>query len=427
MKKLLLLTLALLLALPFTALAQDQPHAGVEIVTNFMQSGTYDVGAEQLEPGFEEMTGIELEIVASPFVVLVQNNITDLSTGTGEFDVISGDFWIGSVWNHMHPLDELIERDMWEANIIPGLMLPGPSGYFDGKRIGIPYSADAYGLIYRTDIFEEAGISADWETWDEFFVALDALDAHLEGTDISPNVFAFGAYEQTPAIFLGMYDGYLVDAEGNYALDHDKAVAALNQMKSLLDYNPEGATGLSIDEANSVFLTGKAATMICWVSFVRADAQNPDASLVVDNWATAPFPGPGFPFLSAWNMFISGFSENPDAAWEWVKHYINEEEAKRRFVELGVGSPFLSTYEDPELIEQYGHDFPNMVYNLNRAESVPWIFAAFEIFFRHMGEFVIDAVDVETMLANTLADWGELEVPEGLVQSAAAQGQMQEG
>ena len=423
-----LLFLFIIALLPLgSALAQDMPHAGVEIVTNFMQSGTYDIGAEQLEPGFEEMTGIELEIVASPFVVLVQNNITDLSTGTGEFDVISGDFWIGSVWNHMHPLDDLMARDMWEPNIIEGLMQPGPSGYFDGKRIGIPYSADAYGLIYRTDIFEEAGISADWETWDEFFEALDVLDAHLEGTDISPNVFAFGAYEQTPAIFLGMYDGYLVDAEGNYALDHDKAVAALNQMKSLLDYNPEGATGLSIDEANSVFLTGNAATMICWVSFVRADAQNPDASLVVDNWATAPFPGPGFPFLSAWNLFISGFSENPDAAWEWVKHYINEEEAKRRFVELGVGSPFLSTYEDEELIEQYSHDFPNMVENLNRAESVPWIFAAFEIFFRHMGEFVIDAVDVETMLANTLADWSELEVPEGLVQSAAAQGQMQEG
>ena len=427
MKKLTIFTLALLLALPFGVLAQDMPHAGAEVVTTFMQSGTYDIGAEQLEPGFEEMTGIELEVVASPFMVLVQNHITDLSTGTGEFDVISGDFWIGSVWDQMHPLDELIERDMWEANIIPGLMQPGPSGFFDGKRIGIPYSADAYGLIYRTDIFEEAGISADWETWDEFFEALDVLDAHLEGSDIAPNVFAFGAYEQTPAIFLGMYDGYLVDAEGNYALDHDKAVAALNQMKSLLDYNPEGATGLSIDEANSVFLTGNAATMICWVSFVRADAQNPDASLVVDNWATAPFPGPGFPFLSAWNLFISGFSENPDAAWEWIKHYINEEEAKRRFVELGVGSPFLSTYEDPELIEQYSHDFPNMVANLDRAESVPWIFAAFEIFFRHMGEFVIDAVDVETMLANTLADWSELEVPDGLVQSAAAQGQMQEG
>jgi len=252
------------------------PHAGVEIVTNFMQSGTYDIGAEQLEAGFEEATGIELEIVASPFVVLVQNNITDLATGTGEFDVISGDFWIGSVWGQMHPLDDFIERDMWGGSFIEGLTKQGPSAYFDGNRIGIPYSADAYGLIYRTDIFEEAGISADWETWDDFITVLGELEMHLEGTDIAPNVFAFGASEQAAAIFLGMYDNYLVDAEGNYALDHDEAIASLNQLKSLLDYNPEGATGLSIDEANSVFLTGKAATMICWVSFVRAAAQDPD-------------------------------------------------------------------------------------------------------------------------------------------------------
>ena len=182
MKKLLLLVLIIAVLLPAGALAQDMPHAGAEVVTNFMQSGTYDIGAEQLEPGFEEATGIELEIVASPFVVLVQNNITDLTTGTGEFDVISGDFWIGSVWGQMHPLDDFIERDMWGGSFIEGLTKQGPSAYFDGKRIGIPYSADAYGLIYRTDIFEEAGISADWETWDDYIAALDQLAMHLEGS-----------------------------------------------------------------------------------------------------------------------------------------------------------------------------------------------------------------------------------------------------
>ena len=125
MKKLLLLVLIIAVLLPAGALAQDMPHAGAEVVTNFMQSGTYDIGAEQLEPGFEEATGIELEIVASPFVVLVQNNITDLTTGTGEFDVISGDFWIGSVWGQMHPLDDFIERDMWGGSFIEGLTKQG--------------------------------------------------------------------------------------------------------------------------------------------------------------------------------------------------------------------------------------------------------------------------------------------------------------
>ncbi len=426
MKKALLLLLILSLLPLGGALAQDMPHAGAEIVATYMQSGTYDVGAENIEAAFEEATGIDVELVASPWAVLNQNHITDLTTGTGEFDIMSGEFWIASVWDKMLPLDDFVERDSYGGDFLPTIWQPGPSGHFDGKRIGIPYSADAYGIIYRTDIFEEAGIAADWETWDDYIAALGTLAMHLEGTDIAPSVFAWGAAEQTPAIFLGMYDGYLVDSMGNYAVDEASAIPALEQMVSLLDYNPAGATGLSIDEANSVFLTGKAATMICWVSFVRASAQDPDASLVVDNWATAPFPGPGFPFLSAWNLFISEYSENPDAAWEWVKFYINGERATERFVELGVGSPYLSTYEDPALMEQYSHDFPNMVHNLSRAQSVPWVFEAFEIFFRNTSELVIGAVSAEEALANTLAGWADVTVPPALVQSAAAQGQQQD-
>ena len=425
MKRALLLVLILSI-LPFSALAQDMPHAGAEIVATYMQSGTYDVGAENIEADFEAATGIEIELVASPWAVLNQNHITDLTTGTGEFDIMSGEFWIASVWDKMLPLDDFVERDSYGGDFIPTIWQPGPSGHFDGKRIGIPYSADAYGIIYRTDIFEEAGLSADWETWDDYIATMDALAMHLEGTDMAPSVFAWGASEQTPAIFLGMYDGYLVDSMGNYAVEEESAIAALNQMASLLAYNPEGATGLSIDEANSVFLTGNAATMICWVSFVRASAQDPDSSLVVDNWATAPFPGPGFPFLSAWNLFISEYTDEPDAAWEWVKYYINGEQATQRFVELGVGSPYLSTYEDPDLMEKYSHDFPSMVHNLSRAQSVPWVFEAFEIFFRNTSELVIGSLTAEEALANTLAGWSEVTVPEALVQSAAAQGQMQE-
>ena len=76
-----LLFLFILALLPAGALAQDMPHAGAEIVATYMQSGTYDVGAENIEAAFEEATGIELELVASPWAVLNQNHITDLTTG----------------------------------------------------------------------------------------------------------------------------------------------------------------------------------------------------------------------------------------------------------------------------------------------------------------------------------------------------------
>ena len=195
----------------------------------------------------------------------------------------------------MLPLDEFVERDSFGGDYIPTIWQPGPSGYFDGKRIGIPYSADAYGIVYRKDIFEEAGLTADWETWDDYIETLDKLAMHLEGSDIAPSVFSWGAAEQTPSIFLGMYDGYLVDSMGNYSVEEESAVAALEKMASLLAYNPEGAAGLSIDESNSVFLTGKAATMICWVSFMRASAQDPDSSLGRGQLGGCSLPGTGLP------------------------------------------------------------------------------------------------------------------------------------
>ena len=72
MRKTLLLLLILSLLPLGGALAQDMPHAGAEIVATYMQSGTYDVGAENIEAAFEEATGIDVELVASPWAVLTR-------------------------------------------------------------------------------------------------------------------------------------------------------------------------------------------------------------------------------------------------------------------------------------------------------------------------------------------------------------------
>ena len=417
------MVLTLCLILPLAASGEQEETTQKEVVVTYMQSGTYDVAAEAIEEEFESATGIQADIIASPWAVLNQNHITDLTTGTGEYDVMSGEFWIASVWNHMMPLDDKA-KDM-ESLYIPGIWKPGPSGHFDGKRIGVPYSAEAYGIVYRKDLFDKYGLSADWETWDDFIAVMDKLDEYLAGTGIAPNVHSWGAPDQPMAIFLGMYDSYLVTKDGKYMLDAKEAVPALDKMKSLLKYNPEGAIALSIDESNSVFLTGQAATMIGWVGFVRAEAQNTDSSNIVDMWETAVFPGPGAPFLSAWNLFISKYTDDPESAWAWIDHYVSPEKAKERFVKYGIGSPFKSTYEDPELKEKFAHDFPATIANLNRAKTVPWTFEAYEIFFRNLGEFVIGNIDASAFVSNVNEQWGPINPPEALVQSAASQGQME--
>lgn len=400
--------------------------SAAEITVTYMQSGTYDKAAEKIKADFESNTGITAELVFAPWAVLNQNHITDLTTGTGEFDVMSGEFWIASVFEHMLPLDEFAARDNYGDTFIERIWSPGPSNFYGGKRIGVPYSADAYGILYRTDLFEKYGIDADWQTWDDFIDRLAKLKGALAGTDIAANVYAWGAPEQNPAIFLGMYDGYLVNKDGAYELEKDKAVVALQKMADLLQYNPSNAVGLSIDEANAVFLDGKAATLMGWPSFVRAAADDPDKSKVVGNWRLAHFPGPGFPMVSAWNLFISKYSDNPEESWEWIKAYSNPERAKEFMMEFGIGSPHRLTYEDEELLKQHAHDYPGQLDNLSRAKSLPWTFEAFEIFFRNTGELMIGSITPEQVVENSHAAWAEIKVPTALVEIADAQGLKQQ-
>ncbi len=404
------------------AAAEAPSLAGSEITATYMQSGTYDVAAETLKPTFESDTGITVNLVAAPFTVLVQRNITDLTTQTGEFDVMSLSLWEASAFQHLQPLDDLVARDGFGEDYIPALWAPGGSVFYGGQRVGVPYSADAYGVLYRSDLFEEAGVTADWETWDDLLAVAETLKGKLPD-NVAPIVFSFGAPEQSTAIFYGAYPGTYVTAENTWAVERDLGAKALEVVQRVADYGPSDALALSIDEANAVFLQGKAAMIICWPSFIRAAADNPEQSAVVGKWQMGSFPGPGFIFLSAWNLAISKYSKNIEAAWEWIKAYTNPQNGKDFMTTYGIGSPFASTYEDAELLQMHSHDFPQQKANLNRTKGVALTFAAFEIQFRNMGEMMTGALTPTEVIERWHEGWAELTVPQALIELAEAQGQ----
>ena len=398
--------------------------AAKEITTTFMKSGTYDLAAESIEKEFEKDTGIELEIVTSPWSVLNQNHIADLTTGTGEFDVMSGEFWIATVFNHMLPLDSYVKRDGYGSTIIDRLWEPGPSNFFGGKRIGVPHSADAYSIIYRKDIFDKYNIDPNWTTWKEYIYTANQLKKALKGQDIAPISFAWGAPDQAAAIFLGAYDGMMVNANGEYAINKGKAVSALNLMVETAEYGPSNAKALSIDESNAVFLDGKAATLICWPSFVRSSADKPSDSKVVGKWELGNWPGPGFPMVSAWNLFISKYSSDPDSAWKWITYHCDSERSKQFMEDFGIGSPHRTTYEDQALLRKHGHDYPGMLRNLGKAKSLPWIFEAYEVFFRNVGELMTGNQTASQTVDKVHNAWSSIKVPQALIETAEAQGLM---
>lgn len=402
---------------------------GQSIVASFMESGTYNVAAlDDVKPAFEASTGASVEVVARPFDQLMQSYLTDLATDTGQYDIISVTSWIGDVYDKLLPLDEYIARDGYgaEAGFIPDLLKPNQgTEYFDGKPIGIPYAIDAYAVLYRTDLFEAAGVEPNWSNWEEMFATLDALKPSLPA-GVDPFVFAYGATEQTPAIWLSAYDGYLLNSDGTYGHDKDKMVEALEITKRTMDYAPSNAAALSIDEANQVFLNGNAAVLMGWPSFVRAAADDPEKSQVVGKWALGSLPGPGVTWLSAWNLGIAKTSKNPDLAWEFIKSYINEQNGTDFMARYGIGSPFLATFTSDAAVAEKGHDYPQHAKNMANVRNAPWSFSAFlDVYSRGTGDFLSGLKTA----SETVDDWdtqlGDTSPSAGMQEAAKLSGLME--
>jgi len=199
-------------------------------------------------------------------------------------------------------------------------------------------------------------------------------------------------------------------------------VEAIKHAQKFLKHAPPDVMGLSIDEANAVFLQGKAAVLECWPSFVRAAANDPERSAVMGKWAILPYPKGGFPWLSMWELFISNHSKDKDAVWEWMKFYTREENAKHFFQKYGIGSTYTSTYKDPELLEKYAHDFPGILANLEKAKNPPLTGEAQDFMASTLSQVFIGELTPEQAVQNINAEWAKIVVPDSMVEMAAQAG-----
>jgi ABC-type glycerol-3-phosphate transport system substrate-binding protein len=140
---------------------------GETLTVLYMQSGTYDEAARLIAPEFEEATGATVEVVAFPYQNLHDNAANDLVTQTGAYDVIDvAGQWDGEFAPYLHPLDEYVERDGISGDaFIPNIWQL--NGLWEGNRNGIPNANDAMGIIYLTDLYEQAGVSIP-KSWQEY-------------------------------------------------------------------------------------------------------------------------------------------------------------------------------------------------------------------------------------------------------------------
>jgi len=130
--------------------------------------------------------------------------------------------------------------------------------------ISVPSESWTQLLLYRKDLFDEAGLDTP-ETYDAILAAAEKLNAGDVAGFVGANIAGDAFTEQTfEHIGLGN-NCQLVDDSGEVAFDSDECVEALDFYGQLEQYAPSGEQ--DVDTTRAQYFAGKAA-MTIWSTFI---------------------------------------------------------------------------------------------------------------------------------------------------------------
>ncbi len=242
----------------------------------------------------------------------------------------------------------------------------------DEALVGLPWYTDAGLLYYRTDLLEKYGFSAPPATWQELTdMATTIVEGEAAGNSAFTGfTFQGNAYEGLTCNALEWQfsngGGSIIEPDGTVSMNNEQAVAALELARSWVGtISPEAVTGYDEEASRGVWQGGNAAFMRNWpYAYVLSAAAD---SVIKDNFAITQLPmgdGEGATHaatLGGWQMFVSRYSENQDAAKAFAKYMVSPELQKARAIERSALPTIGALYEDADILAAnpfFGDLFP---------------------------------------------------------------------
>ena len=334
LKKMILLGVMVLLlaSLGNTALAQDMDewaasvraaNEGTEIIIAVASHPSVEAFKPMIRE-FEEMTGITVRLDEVEEGQLGQKLTLEVANNVTSYDAVMASVErnprLASA-GYSEPLeawinDSMITPDWFDYEDI--LSAYRDLFLWEGQHWAIPFAGESVFLFYRSDLFEEHGISVP-TTYDELLEAACYFENEVD--DISGVSFRARLgweFTYTWSIFLFPFGGRMVDPmTGAPTLDVPGTADSLNYMKALAECAPVGVESYSFPEAWDAFALGKAAMMV-EATAAAPEMENPDKSFVAGNIGYAQLPtGPAGSFTGVWGwgLAMTAASENKDATW----------------------------------------------------------------------------------------------------------------
>ncbi len=311
------------------ALASAQTTLTIATVNNVQM-----IEMQKLSPEFEKQhPDIKLRWVVLEENVLRQRLTTDIATKGGQFDILTiGNYevpiWAKQGW--LLPFDNL------PASFdVDDILKPVRDGLsYEGKLYGLPFYAESAMTLYRTDLFQKAGITMPakptYEQIRQFADKITDKPNQIYGMCLrgKPGWGENMAYFSTLVTANG---GQWFDMKWNATIDTPAWRSALTYYTEIMKADgPPGASSNGFNENLALFSSGRCGM---WIDATSAagTVYDPKQSQVADKVGFAALPTGSFiggpTWLWSWNLAIPASSKQADAArqfvtWATSKEYI---------------------------------------------------------------------------------------------------------
>jgi multiple sugar transport system substrate-binding protein len=304
---------------------------------------------------FEDLTGIGVGSEMIPEQQQRQKAVIEFNSGNPSFDVIAISY---------HVQKRQFAKNNWLTDLRPMLndkSLTSPDLDFadfaqgglayavepDGRVNSLPFNLDPWVVYYNKELFDAKGVAFP-KTFAEMVDAAAKLHDPGKG---NAGFVARGLKNANVPVwtsFLLGYGGGFIDSKGKLTTDTTEAIEAAKMYQTLLaKYGPQGVAGFNWNEAQSLFLQGKAAMWLDGIGFAQP-LEDPTKSRIVGKVGYGVMPAGPKKQVSA--LFgdgegISTHSKKKGPAWyylQWASNKTNQ----TRMLQTATGAPVRKSAYD---------------------------------------------------------------------------------
>ena len=354
--------------------------AGVTLRFASDSSGTGGAFIKALCDEWSQKTGNKVEIISRPqdATATLQQYQQYWAAKSGDVDVYQIDvIWQSIAGPHAVDLKKYFKEDEISQHF-PRII---ENNTVNGKLVSIPWFTDAGTLYYRTDLLEKYGYKEPPKTWEELAeMAKKIQDGERKAgkPDFQGFVFQGKASESVTCNALewvySFGGGVIIEPDKKVTINNPNAIKALDTARSWVgSISPAGVVTYGEEEARNVWQAGNAAFMRNW-PYAYALGQDPK-SAIAGKFDVTVLPkggdnGKNAACLGGWNLMVSAYSKNQDAAADLVKYLDSAEAQKKRAIDLSLLPTLPALYTDPEVLAKNAW-FKNMLEVFKNAVARP--------------------------------------------------------